>query len=58
MAAPNFPLFALFLCTGTQWVLEAVSEIRTWFVTFLGQDLEVYMMWFERQLEQGGQQSS
>lgn len=50
MAAPSFPLFTLFLCTGTQWVLEAVSEIGTWFVTFLGQDLEVYMMWFERQL--------
>lgn len=50
VAAPNFPLFALLPCTGTQWVLEAVSEIRTWFVTFLSQDLEVYMMWFERQL--------
>lgn len=50
MAAANISLLALFLCTGTQWVLEAVSEIGTWFVTFLGQDLEVCMMWFERQL--------
>lgn len=31
-------------------MLETVSEIGTWFVTFLGQDLEVYMMRFERQL--------
>lgn len=50
MAAPSFPLFALFLCAGTQWVLEAVSEIGTWFVTFCGQDLEVDTMRFERQL--------
>lgn len=50
MAAPSFPLCALFLCAGTQGVLEADFEIRTWFVTFLGQDLEVSMMWFERQL--------
>lgn len=50
MAAPSVPLLALFLCAGTQWVLEAVSEIGTWFVTFLGQDLEVCVIWFERQL--------
>lgn len=40
MAAPSVPLR----------MLEAVSEMGTRFVTFLGQDLEVYMMWFERQL--------
>lgn len=36
MAAPSVPLFALFLCTGTQWVLEAVYEIRTWFCYIFG----------------------
>lgn len=31
-------------------MLEAVFGLRTWLVTFLGQDLEVHMMFFERQL--------
>lgn len=37
-----------YVCAN-QWVLEAVFELKTWFVSFLGQDLEVHMMLFERQ---------
>lgn len=31
-------------------MLEAVFGLRTWLVTFLGEDLEVHMTFFERQL--------